>query len=81
MKTEAIERDLMAPDAPPSTPDFSGKVGLNLAVGLITSYCSHPTACWRTGCCCWCEGPWALVIPEKAIRFGEGFYTGTMKVS
>ena len=26
---------------PPSTPDFSGKVGLNFAKGLVTSTCRH----------------------------------------
>ena len=30
--------------APPSTPDFSGEVGLNLALGLVTSCCSCHTA-------------------------------------
>ena len=34
----------------PSTPDFSGKVGLNLALGLVTSYCSHQAACLRPEC-------------------------------
>ena len=29
---------------PPSTPDFSGKVGLNLALDLVTSCCSCQTA-------------------------------------
>ena len=37
--------------APPSTPDFSGEVGLNLALGLVTSCCSCHTAWWRPACC------------------------------
>ena len=32
-------------NAPPSTQDFSGKVGLKLALGLVISCCSHQTAC------------------------------------
>ena len=32
-------------------PHFSGKVGLNLALGLVTSCCSHKTVCWVPACC------------------------------
>ena len=56
--------------APPHTPDFSGKVGLNLALGLVTSCCSCQTAWWRPACCG--VGPRALVTPIKAIRVGVG---------
>ena len=37
--------------APSSTPDLLGKVGLNLALGMVTSCCHCQTACFRpTGC-------------------------------
>ena len=45
--------------APPSNPDFLGKVGLNLALGLVTS-------------CRSCQG--ACLAPVRAIRVGMGFY-------
>ena len=32
-------------------PDFSGEVGLNLALGPVTSCCSCQTALWRPTCC------------------------------
>ena len=35
MIVEVLEDWLLS--APPSTPNFSGKVGLNLAFGLVTS--------------------------------------------
>ena len=35
----------------PSIPHLSGKEGLNLDLGLVTSCCSHQTACWRPACC------------------------------
>ena len=35
-KGEATDQDTLAPDfPPPSTPNFSGEVGLNLALGLV----------------------------------------------
>ena len=41
---EATDQDELAP----STPDFLGEVDLNLALGLVTSCCSHQTAQWRS---------------------------------
>ena len=51
----------------PSTPDFLGKVGLNLALGQVPSYCSHQSACGDLHAVGWGEGPWALVTvwPDK----------------
>ena len=42
---EATDQDTLAPDflTHPPTPDFLGKVGLNLALG-VTSCCGHQTA-------------------------------------
>ena len=50
--------------------NFSGEVGKNLAVGLVTSCCVCQTASWRHACCWLGEGPWALVTPVKVIRVG-----------
>ena len=49
---EANDQGMLALDCPPSTPDFLGKVGLNLALGLVTSCCGHQTTCWIFVCCC-----------------------------
>ena len=44
-------QDMLEPDLlPPSTPDFSGEVGLKLALCLVTSCYSHQTARWRPPC-------------------------------
>ena len=48
---EATEQYMLAPDCSPIHPGFSGKLGLNLALGLGTSCCGHQTACWRPACC------------------------------
>ena len=53
---------------PSSIPDFSGELGLNLALGLVTSCYGQKTSSWRSSCCWLGEGPWALVTPVKAIR-------------
>ena len=57
--------------APPSTPDFSGEVGLNLAFGrllpveVIRLHVGDLHAVgWGHG------GPWALATPVKAVRVG-----------
>ena len=56
--------------APKSTLDFSGKLALNLDLGLNTSYCSWNTACWRSArkLAGWGEGPWAIATPLKLLR-------------
>ena len=46
---EATDQDLLV--APPSTLDLLGKVGLKLALGMVTSSCSRQTACLRPACC------------------------------
>ena len=52
--------------APSYNPDFLGKVCLNLALDLVTSFCGHKTACWEpVG---WDEGLWALVIPSNQVK-------------
>ena len=51
--------------APQIASDFSGKVGLILASGLVTSCCSQKTACWRPACCWLQWGSRALVTPLK----------------
>ena len=48
-----------ATDYSPIHSDVLGKVGLNLALGLVTS-------------CCSCQG--ACLAPVRAIRVGVGFY-------
>ena len=57
---------------PPSTPDFSGKVGLNFAKGLVTSNCSHVGDLHAVG---W----WEFVTPVKAIRAGVEGYKKAIK--
>ena len=56
-----------------SIPDFSGKVDLNLALGLVSSCYGHQTARWRPTC--WWLG-WKFmsigVTPVKAIKVGVG---------
>ena len=47
-KGEATDQDTLAPDFPSI---FLGKVGLNLAVGLVTSCCGHKNACWGPAFC------------------------------
>ena len=59
--------------APPSTPDFLGVVGLNLALSLITSFAVVKLHDWDLHAVGWGEGPWVLVTPVKAIRVGVGF--------
>ena len=46
---EATDQEL-APDLLP-TPDFLGEVGLNFAIGLVTSSCSCQSARWRPAWC------------------------------
>ena len=60
--------------APPSTQDFLGKVGLNIALAWLLPVAvvkQHDGDLHAVG---WGEGPWALVTPVKAIRVGEGFF-------
>ena len=46
------DQDMLAPDLlPHPTPDFLGKVGSNLALGLVSSCCGNKTVCWRPACC------------------------------
>ena len=59
---------------PPFTPDFLAEVGLNLALGLVTSCCSCQTHDRDLHSISWGEGPWALVTPVEAIRVGVGIY-------
>ena len=48
----------------------SGKVGLNLASGPVTSFWSEKTAIWRPTCCWLGWALWALVTPVKATWVG-----------
>ena len=60
--------------APLSTADFSGKVGINLELSLVTSYAVirlHVEYLHTVG---WGEGPRAFMTPPKAIRLGVGVY-------
>ena len=50
----------------PSTPDFLCKVGLTLALGLVTSCCSHQTACWRSASCWLGWGSRSIGDPSKS---------------
>ena len=50
---------------PLSTPDFSGKVGLILAFGLVSSCCSYKTACWRPAYC-WL-GWWSMSFGDLLL--------------
>ena len=43
--------------------NFSGKVGLNIALGLVTSCYSHKTPCWGPACCLL----WRIVFFECLI--------------
>ena len=52
--------------APPSTSDFSGKVGLNLALGLVTYCCSCQTTWWRPAWCCLGWGSISIGGPSKS---------------
>ena len=54
-----------------STPHSSGKVGLNLALGLIASCCGRQSASWRPACSC-CLG-WGS-MSSKANRVGKGSF-------
>ena len=58
--------------APPSTPGFSDKVGLNLALCLVTS-CSRLHD-WYLHAVGWDEGPRALVAPLEDTGVGVGLY-------
>ena len=62
--------------APPSSPDFFGKVGLNLTPGLVTSCCScHNAAYWRPA---WCWLGWGSMTewPDWTIYWTLGnFYS------
>ena len=51
--------------SPPSNPHFSGKVGLNPALGLVTSCCSCQTAWWRPACCWLGWGSMIIGYPSK----------------
>ena len=53
--------------APPSTPDFFGKVGLNLALGLVTSCWGCQIAWWRP-ICCWL-GWVCMVLGYGKLRY------------
>ena len=45
-----VDQDMLAPDfSPPPTSDFSGKVGLNLALRLVISYKGQKTV-WLETC-------------------------------
>ena len=68
---EATDQDMWHLIAPPSTPDFFGKEGLNLALGLVNSCCGCQTVWWlhTFG---WREGTWALLTPVFAIKVGVG---------
>ena len=58
--------------APPSTPDFSGKLGLNLALAWLLPVAVvklHDGELHAVG---WGEGPWALVTPVKPNRVWVG---------
>ena len=56
--------------APPSTPDFLGMVGLNLAwLRPVVVVRLHDGDLDAVG---WGESPWALVTPVKAITVGVG---------
>ena len=59
---------------PPSTPDFLGKVGLNLALGLIPSCCCRQTACWRPACCWLVWGSMSIGDPSKSHKGGSRFF-------
>ena len=48
------DRKISSCFAPPSTTDFLGEVGLNLALSLVFSCFSCQTAYW-TPTCCWVE--------------------------
>ena len=52
--------------APPSTPDFSDEVGLNLALALVTSCCGCQTARWRPACCWLGWGSMSIGDPSKS---------------
>ena len=58
--------------APPSTPDFSGKLGLNLALAWLLPVAVVKLHDGNLHAVGWGEGPWALVTPVKAIRVGVG---------
>ena len=53
--------------APTTTPDFLGKVCINLALGLVTTSCySHKTLCWGPAC-------WWLGWGSRSVGFEWGF--------
>ena len=54
------------------TPDFSGEVGLNLALGLVTSCCSCQTTWWRPACCWLGWGSMSIGDPSKSHKGGSG---------
>ena len=58
----------------PSTPDFSGELDLNFALGLVTSCCSCQTACWRPACCWVGWGSMSIGDPSKSQLGGIGVY-------
>ena len=52
--------------APPSTPDFSGNVGLNLALDPVTSCYSCQTTWWRPACSWLGCGSMSIDGPSKS---------------
>ena len=60
------------PIAPPSTSDFSGKLGLNFALGLVTSSCGCMIACCRPVCCWLRWGSMSIGDPSKGHQGWRG---------
>ena len=60
--------------AAPSTPDFTGKVGLNLAICLVTSCCGHQTACWRPAYCQLGRVSFRIGDPCKSHQVWSGLF-------
>ena len=59
---------MLAPDCFPIHPRLLGDVGLNLALGLLTSYSITRLHVGDLHAVAWGEGPRALVTPVKATR-------------
>ena len=57
--------------AHPSTPDFLGEVGLNLALGLVTSCCGRKTARWRPAYHWLWQGSMSIGDPSKSNYGGS----------
>ena len=58
--------------APPSAPDFSGKVGFNFALNLLLPITVIRLHVGGLHAVEWDEGPWALVTPSIGRYGGRG---------